>query len=513
MNEVQQKDRPVKSPDLGSLLHLSHPSKPFKAFAEKLVSLSSPVDRLKITFDFMRECLSEGFAARRAEFWQAKQISLVLFKEPIEAAFRYPLWQQFIEVLDSAELAREVIAENSSFYFEQFALALKDLEIQVTKADEALACRLSLLDKLGFDGTSHAMEEFVQGLDEELVSLQGRLERFHQFASRYRSLREEIIDCVLNPSDKRELLSHLKQIKEKIFPPRADLVAQVDTLYDNEVSHFVTHALLAGEPVKPIYVLKQQLKALQRLAKTLSLSSKAFKNTRLKLSELWDLLSELEDAQREKMREQRAQCQLNAAHVQEKIEHLKNEIHQLNYEQMLSRTKQIIRFMHGMHLMREDKKHLRESLEQLKEPFLQQINEGLAKQNTAHEEQANASLRAFQGLINQIGAIDPMSDTYFERRAIAEEKAGRLEMTSGQLREVQMRLDDLENEHRKVLEKEIRSSGDPTRLDEYRLKEKERLRAKLDMLKKEKAAAGIDFERGFALEEQIAAIKQQLQSL
>lgn len=337
-------------------------------FAKEIESTDSAVDRLKKAFDFMRACLSEGIVTKRLDFLQAKQLCLGLFKTAMEPAFRYPLWRQFTEILDSAELASEIVSESSAFYLEQFTLALNDLD---KKADqEPTDTAFTITENLGFDGTPSALEAFVRGLREELFALQGRLEHFRKYALRYRCLREEIIGCQMNPRDKRALLQQLKVVRAKIFPKREALTERIDTLFDEEVTQFISGALIAGEPTKPIYVLKQELKALQQIARSLALSSEGFKQARLKLTELWDLLSTVEDMRKFKLREQRAQSQLGRAEVEEQIERLQQEATQLTCDALISRIKKIIRFMHGQFLTREDKKELRARLEALKVPFL-----------------------------------------------------------------------------------------------------------------------------------------------
>ena len=347
---------------------MSHHPASYAAFSKEIEQTSSAVDKLKKTFEYMRGCLSDGIGQRRSDFWQAKQLSLALFKTAMEPAFRYPLWRQFTEILDSAELASEMISESSAFYLEQFTLALQDLEKKAES--EQTDSLFSITETLGFDGTQSALETFVAGLREELFTLQGRLEHFRKYAMRYRCLREEIIDCQMSSRDKRALFQRLKIVRGKIFPPRDALTERIDALFDEEVTQFVSGALIAGEPTKPIYVLKQELKALQKIAGALALSSEGFKASRLRLTELWNLLSAVEDMRKSKLREQRAQSKLSTAEIEGQIEHLRSETAKLSYDELISRIKQIIRFMHTQFLTREDKKELRFKLEALKEPFL-----------------------------------------------------------------------------------------------------------------------------------------------
>lgn len=477
---------------------MSHQSSSYATFSKEIEQTSSAVDKLKKTFDYMRGCLSAGIGSHRADFWQAKQLSLALFKTAMEPAFRYPLWRQFTEILDSAELANEMISESSAFYLEQFTLALEDLEKKAES--EPVEPSFSITETLGFDGTQSALETFVAGLREELFALQGRLEHFRKYAMRYRCLREEIIDCQMNPRDKRALFQRLKIVRGKIFPARDALTERIDALFNEEVTQFVSGALISGEPTKPIYVLKQELKALQNIARALALSSEGFKAARLRLTEFWDLLSAVEDMRKSKLREQRAQSKLSYIEIEGQIEHLRGELEKLSYEELISRIKQIIRFMHTQFLTREDKKELRSQLEALKEPFKGSLQEPLqeplkAPQPTRKQKEKKAQASAaLMELMSSIDALDAGDDAYLDMRSDLEERAGSLNLTGRERELVEARFAALDLARLKM------GSGP----------ERERLERRLEALKKEQRGAGLSIERALALDEEIVRIKDAL---
>jgi len=468
---------------------MSHQPCSYATFSKEIEQTSSAVDKLKKTFEYMRSCLSDGIELRRSDFWQAKQLCLALFKTAMEPAFRYPLWRQFTEILDSAELASEMISESSAFYLEQFTLALEDLEKKAES--EQTDALFSITETLGFDGTQSAIETFVAGLREELFTLQGRLEHFRKYAMRYRCLREEIIDCQMSPRDKRALLDRLKIVRAKIFPAQSALTEHIDRLFNEEVTQFVSGALIAGEPTKPIYVLKQELKALQKIAGALTLSSEGFKAARLRLTELWDLLSTIEDMRKIKLREQRAQSKLSYSEIDGQIEQLRTETPKLSYEVLISRIKQIIRFMHTQFLTREDKKKLRSKLEALKEPFLAQEEKNAEKK----EEQEVKARVAVDKLMQAIDALDILDETYLEKRSKLEESVGSLDLTRSELRCIEKRFAAL----------------DIARLPHGGAEERTRLQIRLDELKKEQRMPGLSIERALALDEEIASLSEALQ--
>lgn len=468
---------------------MSHQPSSYAAFSREIEQTSSAVDKLKKTFDYMRSCLSDGLGARRSDFWQAKQLCLALFKTAMEPAFRYPLWQQFTEILDSAELASEMISESSAFYLEQFTHALEELEKKAES--EQMESLFSITETLGFDGTQAALETFVAGLREELFTLQGRLEHFRKYAMRYRCLREEIIDCQMSPRDKRALFQRLKIVHSKIFPPRAALTERIDTLFNEEVTQFVSGALIAGEPTKPIYVLKQELKTLQTIARALALSSQGFKAARLRLTELWDLLSALEDMRKSKLREQRVQSKLSYSEIEGQIEHLRADAPKLSYDELISRIKRIIRFMHTQFLTREDKKQLRMQLEALKEPFRAEEK----KREKRQQEKNGQASAAVHELMGAIDALDIGDVSYPEKRSQLEVQAGRLNLTGSALEQIEARFAAL----------------DLARLPQGEGEERARLCSRLERLKKKQRVPGLSIAHALALDEEIALLIAALQ--
>lgn len=481
------------------------PSKELARYLSLLDSTEATVDKLRCTFEFLSLCLSEDYARHTQEFWYVKQICLELFKEPLEPSFRYPLWQEFIELLNQARFAKDMLTETSTYSLEQFDLALKGLTSEFNAAESLTESTWHILDKVGFDGSESSLQEFVRALSQEISDTQAKLEIFNNLAHRYRDLKEEIIATSMRPKDKRNLFDKLKALRALLFPKRKELINRVSTLYLEEVEQFIQSAL-DSKSRRPIFAIKEELKALQKIAKTLTLNPESFRKTRLKLSELWDQLRKMESEKKAYFAQKREKLQAHAMALDEKITLIESACQNKSNEEIDKRVQEGIRHIRSADIMRDDKKRFEDRLKALKAPFLEKE----AEERKAFEEkkfqQQQARSKAIESLENRLACT--LENEELISLEQMKKELSQLDLTPKERLHFEGLFERADSHLRKLKEKRL--DGDTKAQLAYFKERAFELKSKLDKLRKEKAVQSLDFEKALFLEEAMSGYKEEL---
>ena len=120
----------------------------------------------------------------------------------------------------------------------------------------------------------------------------------------------------------------------------------------------------------PYYALREEIKALQNLAKVLTLSSSVFSRTRLLLSECWDKVRVLEKEHKKGVQDRRQASSEVRQHFQAKIEELKAQSEGMTLVELDREIDEISREMRAVTLDREDVRNLRDALTSVRIPHL-----------------------------------------------------------------------------------------------------------------------------------------------
>lgn len=494
------------------LEEIKAPSESFMLFCQNIEKASGLVDSLKCAFDFLRTCVETDFARMSKEFWQVKQLCLELFKEPLEQSFRYPLWQEFIELLNQAKFAEDLLSENSAFSLEQFELALKGLQSEVSSAEELEKSQWHLIDQVGFDGSQSSMEEFLRALNQEISTTQAHLVNYNNLAVRYRSLKEEIVEASLRAKDRRQLFDKLKAIRVLLFPRRKELIKKVSHLYLEEVFRFVESAraqLKEGKKARPSHAIRTELKALQKLAKGLTLLPEAFKKARAQLAALWEELSTLDTERKAKFLEKKEQLVSNAKAIEEKIAHIEKSAEGKSLEEIKQLIREGKRHLRAQPLLKEDSAAFDQRLRALEAPFIEEEERQMQKRIEARKKQELEKQKALEIIESNLNEA-LSKDEPFELESYQKELKV-LELS----RKERVHFEGLfERAQRQLQEQKLKSLGNDAQAQIALFNERKAdLVSKLEELKKEKGTKSLDFERALFIEEAIASAKDELHKI
>lgn len=237
----------------------------------------------------MRKCVSRENEPDFQGFWEAKKLALLYFKEHLNPMARSQLWSEYLELVDEAKNLKDILEEQVSFAMEQIELAITGVEEEL-KNYQMLLERVPLIDFPEKCRAISGQKEFYLATQRELTLLNG-------FATRVNSLRKEIINLDMRLRFKNKFFRRLSVLGDNIFPKRKELIKKISSQFISDISNFASEVV--DKPFRriPFYIIKQDIKDLQNLAKNLSLNTKAFTECRLLLSKCWDKIK-LEEKER-----------------------------------------------------------------------------------------------------------------------------------------------------------------------------------------------------------------------
>ena len=112
---------------------------------------------------------------------------------------------------------------------------------------------------------------------------------------------KEVLKTEMRIRTKNKLFEKLSICGDRIFPGRKELIKQISNEFLGDIENFIQNYFQKEEPQgPPLYALREEIKALQAFAKSLTLNTHSFSETRMKLSECWD---KLKDRERERKKE------------------------------------------------------------------------------------------------------------------------------------------------------------------------------------------------------------------
>lgn len=352
----------------------------FVEFSEKLNSFPTPEEKIAFGLQFMRGAISQEGSPRFREFWESRRLILSFFKENLNPAIRSKLWNEYVELTVEARRLKEILEEQSSFAMEQIDLAIQAIEGDLTNFE-------SLLLGSGDISFPEAAETIRQKAH-LYNQIQRELNLLNTLASRLNALRKEIIKTDMRIRFKTKFFKRLSELGDNIFPKRKQLIEQISAEFEKDVERFVATHFKGEEAVgAPYYALREEIKALQGMAKILTLNSAAFGKTRLNLSECWDKVKVLEKEHKKAVHERRQASSGVRQNFQDKIEALKTQAAEgMSLRDVDREIEEIQLEMRAVHLDREDIRHLREEFSRLRAPLVSAIEQKAKELEEAEKE-------------------------------------------------------------------------------------------------------------------------------
>jgi len=484
----------------------------FETFLEDLEKQESPENKISFILQFMEVSISQAGTPSFRNFWEARKRCLDLFKaENLSYAVRTHLWSKYVELSKEAHRLKEVLDEQSAFAAEQIKLAIEALEND--------------LDKMSDPG-QHAPEitfdplaKFMESRCEYYVNTQRELALLNTFAARINGLRKELIKTDMRIRFKNALFQRLSKGGDLVFPRRKQLIKEISQQFNSDVDQFIEENFSSSTLSQPLFVLRDDIKALQNMAKVLTLNTQSFNQTRMKLSsQCWDRIKKLEKERKKERTKLQASFKEGAAQIEPKLK----ELEELAQSEKLDekRLDEVHHLMREVRLSREDVKQFRDRLNKLRnfqaDKELAEKKARLDKQRKLEEEkkaQLTKTLEVLENLVKEASA-KPLEETVSERDRLKNEFS-KLELTKWEQHDVDRQFKLLEDECAKMKIDNL-SSNDKEAYDQLQellnecRKRRAEIKDQLEEYRKTGGSSGLDFEQALKHSELVEAEKQRL---
>jgi hypothetical protein len=492
----------------------------WKAFEEVLAQSEGPEAKLQTITDFMATSLARPNMPDFRCFWEARKLCLPLFKERITAAVRAELWERYSELSKEARRLKEMLDEQAAFAVEQIDMAVSALEKELAAAEADLESLPNI--ELGVD--SQVMLERFDFYNR----IQRQLNLLNAQASRINALRKELIRTEKRIRQKNKFFQRLSAAGDLVFPLRKQLIKEISDAFIADVAAYVKANFKGARVEGAIFEHRQEIKALQGVAKTLTLNTQAFTETRTQLSSCWDILRDLDKERRKVRNEKRAEFQANQELIQKELDAFLEEWTdgKLSGDEADKRLGQISSHMRRVELGRDEVKALRGALSAARKPVEEKLEAQEAERRQREEEkrakqqqrvqEMQARIDAVLSAAQEQGAEDVEATRTQVLKEIAESGLGKAEQA--RLERLLRPLKDLIVEKREQALLSL-SADDQQSLQQLRqlLKERRQRRAEiklaLDQARKAQGASGFDFEQALAAEEQIKEERARLEKV
>ncbi len=487
----------------------------FEDFSKALKEAATSEEKLKLIVSFMEESLARPEGPRFGDFWEARKLCVPLFREGLPGDSRAELWTSYTYLTGEAKSMRDRVDQEGQFAIEQIELALEAVERDIT--------------------TRHESNEKVQGLElprflsrkqEELQGAFTELVMLDALASRLTALRKELIDTQIRMRHKNALFQRLSKAGDEVFPRRKELLKGVTDQFIEEVEAFSRVKFPSGEPRGPLHALRAEIKSFQSLAKALRLTPKGFHKTRQILSKCWDAVREQSEERRKEWAAKKEVFEANKALVSEKIKefaanYAENEPTIEDGQKLVAELEKTIR---DAEIGQDEVKALRVELSEAAAPLQAKLDEQEAARRAEEEARRAEREAAVQEMRNRVAALFTNADSLDTDAFIAERDALLAEIKTAPLPKfekssLEKSLRPAREIIRKKKEESLLSLSDNDKealanLQEVLNQRKERrneIKAKLEEVRKQQGASGLDFERGMELNEQATERKVQLE--
>ncbi len=479
----------------------------FEEFRKKIDSMGAAEDKINLAIEYMRNSLSQEGSPRFKEFWETRRLCLLLFKEGMNSVLRNQLWSQFIELTSEALRLREILSEQASFAVEQIELAIQSLEEDLKNYDRLLS-----------DTPPIALPHQCQSLAEKMHSYtmqQRELNLLGAIASRINSLRKEVLKTEMRLRDKSRFFKRLSEGGDRVFPRRKELIEKISDDFLKDVEAFIAAHFSGGNVVgAPLYILREEIKALQGIAKTLTLNSHSFTQTRVKLSECWDIVKTLEKERKKEIASKKQAQQQNKILFEEKIKEFSEKASALSFEDKKRGIDELFKSLRNFDFQREDFPEIRKALENLKTTFLIKEAEKEKKpakntsilpspQISAFKERLQKLLQSEQDL-----PLDELENEYFLICSQIEKSNALKDQFEEWIHELRSIQDSLLARKENTISEE--NPENLSQLLELKKQIRHEIKTHLENFRKRAGGSGFDFEKGMIYREIVDLEKERL---
>lgn len=483
-------------------------------FTARLNEIEGIEEKLECTLHFMQDSLERGGGQHFKDFWDARKVCIAFFKETMNATRRVQLWATYSELCREARRLKELFDEQSAFLAEQMEMAIRGLSEEVHHMADHQRGDVPFLQEVEDMTALKEHKDDYQRIQKELAYL-------NAFAQRTTALRKELVHADMKLRSKNKLFQQLSVLGDVIFPKRKELIQAISSLYLSDIERFIQSTFVRELPTSDLFLVRDQIKSLQHIAKLLSLSTEVFNKTRLELSECWDRIKDVVKERKRNQAEMRQEKKQQKDEVLQQLESLKKRYEEKSIDggEADRQLKQLYRFLRTLSLHPLDGKSLNEKIQE----FEERMNREREKEHVFRkarlkdkEEERTHKLRELSSLLQHLSS-NPQEASPSKIQDIEKEIAS-LSLSRKEYYDFEQLLARLKNccasfEREQLLSSSAHDQIQLFKKKELLLQQKNELKAHLDRLRKEQGASGSDFSHALQLDEMIREEKQRLKSI
>jgi hypothetical protein len=490
----------------------------FEDFLKEIEGQTNLDAKLQMAIDFMEASLAQGGTPHFRSFWEARRLCLPLFKENISPVLRSQLWAKYSDLSKEARRLKELLDEQSAFAVEQIEIAIRALEQEIEMGQE----QSSGEEYIEFPKSLKAKQSFYQDVQHQLNLLNVQ-------ASRINALRKELIKTEMRVRQKNKFFQRLSAAGDKVFPKRKELIKQISLQFIEDVDHFIRDFFEDSEArQESLFALREEIKALQSLAKVLTLNTSAFTQTRTRLSECWDKIKVEEKERKKERAQQKTVFKQNADMIQQTIASFKEELEkgEVSIPEGQKKIDEIITLMRKTDLGRNEIKALREEVAQVRKTLQDRTRVEEEARQQQEKEKARQKFEKFQAFKKQAAQLVGQSDQY-EAEQLQQEKENLLaevnesSLSKSEKQELERLLKPLRDIIADKKEKTMLTLSDDDRKSLQQLKEvlqqrtqrRQEIKNQLELMRKAAGASGLDFEKAMNYNLQMTEEKERLEKI
>lgn len=490
----------------------------FEAFKKAFDEQADQEIKLQLAVDFMEASLAQGGTPHFRSFWEARRLCLPLFKENIAPTQRSQLWHKYSELSKEARRLKEILDEQSAFAVEQIEIAVHALEQDIEHFQEHV-------DKVAFPENitfPQVLKKHYDLYDE----LQRQLNVLNVQASRINALRKELIRTEMRVRQKNKFFQRLSAAGDQVFPKRKDLIKRISQQFVEDIDYFIKAHFSSQESHESLYVLREEIKSLQSLAKVLTLNTNSFTQTRTRLSECWDHIKVEEKERKKERAQQKVVFRQNAEEIQQQIQSLKESVESKaeSAGEAQRKIEGIVALMRKTELGRDELKSLRELLAEVRKIIQDQTKlEEEARQqqeqerNRQKQEKYNQLKEQTEQLLQQHDALEV--EELVSRRDELVTQIHDSNLTKNEKQELERLLKPLRDIITEKKEKALLNLSEDDRQALLQLKEvlkqrrerRQEIKNQLEVLRKAAGSSSLDFEKAISYTTQINEEKERLE--
>ncbi len=490
----------------------------FEAFKKAFDEQADQEIKLQLAVDFMEASLAQGGTPHFRSFWEARRLCLPLFKENIAPTQRSQLWHKYSELSKEARRLKEILDEQSAFAVEQIEIAVHALEQDIEHFQEQ-AEKAAFSENIPFP---QVLKKHYSLYDE----LQRQLNVLNVQASRINALRKELIRTEMRVRQKNKFFQRLSAAGDRVFPKRKELIKRISQQFVEDIDHFIKAHFSSQESHESLYVLREEIKSLQSLAKILTLNTNSFTQTRTRLSECWDHIKVEEKERKKERAQQKVIFRQNAEEIQQQIQNLKENVENKaeSAGEAQRKIEGIVALMRKTELGRDELKSLREALSEVRKSVQDQTKLEEEARQQQEQERNRQKQEKYNQLKDQTEKLLQHYDT-LEVEALVSRRDELVthihdsNLTKNEKQELERLLKPLRDIITEKKEKALLDLSEDDRQALLQLKEilnqrrerRQEIKNQLEILRKAAGSSSLDFEKAISYTNQINEEKERLE--